>query len=111
VVWAGDGEALAAIVAGGLEARGFVTQIVGNHAGRFARGIVGPFDTWAVCVPSTMALDARTALDASGDGPNVVERRTAGTPAGNLRIIARLTFYALPVLAVVVLLALIDQRV
>ena len=110
VVWAGDGEVLASIVAGGLEADGFSTQTVGNHAAHGARGIVSPFGSWAVLVPSTVATEARVSLAASGDGANVVRPGVAGTPADNLRIIVRLTLFALPVLLIVALLAWIRQE-
>ena len=111
MVWAGDGEPVAAIVAGGLEAAGIATQVLGNHAAHGAGGAVRPFGSWAVLVPSSEALDARAVLVASGDGANVMESGSGGgaTALNNLRVIARLTLFSLPVLVIVALVLILKQ--
>ena len=111
VVWVGDGEPLAVIAAGGLEAEGIPAQVVGNQAARFTRGLVTAFGSWAVLVPSSEALAARAVLVASGDGANVMESGSGGgaIALSNLRVSARLTLFSLPFLALVALVLILKQ--
>lgn len=107
-VWVGDGEAVAAIVAGSLEAEGIGTQTSGTRVAARAGAGFSPFSTWAVLVRASQAEQARDSLRATGESANVVAG--GGVSGADVRSLFRLTMYALAVMAVVVLLALIRSR-
>ena len=107
-VWVGDGEAVASIVAGSLEAEGIDTQTSGTSTAARAGAGFSPFSTWAVLVRASQAEQARDSLRATGESANVVAG--GGVSGADVRALFRLTMYALAVMAVVVLLALIRSR-
>lgn len=109
VVWVGDGETVAAIIAGSLEAEGINTRTAGSRVAARAGAGFSTFSTWSVLVRASQAEQAREHLRETGEGTNVV---SGGSVSGaDVRALLRLTMYALAVLAVVVLLALIRSRV
>jgi hypothetical protein len=77
-VWQGDGEGQAAIVAGGLEARGFPTRVHGYQPLPQAYPTAWARNHWAILVPASEADEAREHLRGSGEDANVVE----GGPEG-----------------------------
>lgn len=99
VVWMGEGEVAAQIVAGRLEAEGLRTRIRGSSLpARWGGGPTAGGD-WAVAVPGASAAEARAILR-ERDDPNVFEG--ADHVAENVRLMVRIAPWA--VIAVLVLL-------
>jgi len=96
-VWQGDGEAAAAIIAGGLHSSGIKAQVQGLHP----FGVAGqPFtrNTWAVCVPSSKAEAARHLLHQRGESHHIV----SGTDDFSSEQVATLKFVVAGLFAVAV---------
>jgi hypothetical protein len=93
-VWQGNGEAAAAIIAGGLQADGIRARMQGGrptantltHA--FAR------DTWAVFVHCRDAARARELLYEQEEGPNVIEGEDPEAFAANQRATLKFAVFA-----------------
>ncbi|MCK9517894.1 MAG: hypothetical protein M0R74_02525 [Dehalococcoidia bacterium] len=100
MVWRGDGEAQAEVVAGQLRARGIDALPTGIRPGSAEGALLIRSGTWAISVPARDAVAARRLLRQAGEGPLVIEGESPGKGLSRDQQ-ATLVFAALGVLAVV----------
>lgn len=67
MVWAGDGESLAEVIAGSLRQDGYRAVTRGSNPNRYAQGVFSPQAIWAVLVPADEAPAARDLLTSRGE--------------------------------------------
>lgn len=67
MVWAGEGEAVAEVVAESLRHDGYRAVIRGSNPNRYTQGVFSPQAVWAVLVPIDDAPAARDLLTSRGE--------------------------------------------
>lgn len=99
-VWQGEGEALATIVAGRLEAEGIRTRVSGSTT-PYRTSALALGGAWAILVPGGKAASARDVLRDNDEGHNVVEPEDGTGLTSNQR--ATIQFSILFALALIIL--------
>ncbi|MEO8538923.1 MAG: hypothetical protein ABI577_04220 [bacterium] len=103
-VWSGDGEAVATIVAGRLDAEGIRARVHGSmtpyRTAGFALG-----GTWAILVPAGKAARAREVLRDNDEGQNVVEAEDGTGLTANQKSTIRFAILFGMAMVVILLLA------
>ena len=106
VVWEGDSEMSASVIAGSLEADGIRAVIQGIRPLPYSGMTAFGAGTWSISVPSSKARQARTLLRESGEESGIV--------SGSLDLgqshVATLKFAAVGLLAAIVIILLLSIR-